>query len=115
MGYLRKWVSVNVRYYRERHGFSQAFLAEASELTDGMIAQVESGKSTLSIDSLERVATVLQVSPFNIVMNPEDREKIYRELIVDSFLNEVKIVFNKTPITKNSNSPSGKLEDSTTK
>ncbi len=111
MGYLRKWVSVNVRYYRERHGFSQAYLAEAAELTDGMIAQVESGKSTLSIDSLERVAEVLQVLPSDIVMRPEDRDKFYQEVIDDSFINEMKIFLNKRAGSKNSQSPTDKTDD----
>lgn len=50
-----------LRAERERAGFSQADLAQKSNLSQGHVAQLEQGRKTPSLDTVDRLAEALGV------------------------------------------------------
>ncbi|MTI84198.1 MAG: helix-turn-helix transcriptional regulator [Firmicutes bacterium] len=55
---------------REEYGLTQAQLAKASEVTAGLIGQIEQGKVQPSLKTLEKIAEVMGVSPCYFIMEP---------------------------------------------
>lgn len=52
----------NIKYYRKQKGWTQRVLSEKLLLSDSFIAKLESvTHQTLSIDTLEQIANVLEV------------------------------------------------------
>jgi transcriptional regulator with XRE-family HTH domain len=49
-----------VRYHRKKAGLSQEKLAEKADLSTVFISEVETGKKTISVDSLMRIAIALK-------------------------------------------------------
>ncbi len=58
---LRKTFGANVSHYRRIRGLKQEHLAEAIDVTPGFVSQLETGKSAPSFDSIEQIATALDV------------------------------------------------------
>ena len=50
-----------IRFLRESRGFSQAHLARDAKLSQPTIAQIESGKKDPSVETLRKIAKVLDV------------------------------------------------------
>lgn len=59
---LQKAVGKNIKKIRTERGYTQAFLAEKVELSEGHIIQIEGGFKSPSIFSLARIAEALDVS-----------------------------------------------------
>lgn len=59
---------LQVRYYRERKGWSQAELARRAGVAQPIISRVEAGKTrTLSMGNLDKLARALDVSPASLL------------------------------------------------
>lgn len=69
---LRRVVASNVRRVRLSRSFSQEALAHEAGLHRTFIGHVERGRSNLSIDNLERLATALGVPPFQLLVPEEE-------------------------------------------
>jgi transcriptional regulator with XRE-family HTH domain len=63
-------------FARERAGLTQTRLAEMAGVTPGMVAQVESGAARPSLETLERLAGVLKVSPCHLLVDDPDLEAV---------------------------------------
>ena len=68
----------NLKYYREQKGWTQSQLAIQANSSNGMIGNIESGKSKPSMDNIIRIAEALGVHPTDLFLrdtskNP-DRE-----------------------------------------
>ena len=61
-------VSTNIRYYRKKSGLTQESLAWKSKLSPDFISRLERGEDNISIVSLERIAKVLKVDPFMLLV-----------------------------------------------
>lgn len=66
-------VGHNVRDLRLRAGLSQEKLAELCGLHRTYIGGIERGERNITILSLEKLATGLDVSPTHLLMNKKDR------------------------------------------
>jgi transcriptional regulator with XRE-family HTH domain len=58
-----KIVGRNIRYYRQKRGFSQEKLAVRADLNNDYISRVERGMNNISAASLFRIAQALAVEP----------------------------------------------------
>ena len=61
---IKKIISKNIRKYRKQRGLTQEQLALYSELSYDFVRRIETseGKSGFSINTLYKIATVLEVS-----------------------------------------------------
>lgn len=60
--------AVNLRSARLAHGFSQEELAERASLHRNYIGSVERNEKNISIDNMERLATVLGVDVVDLLL-----------------------------------------------
>lgn len=77
---IRKIFGSNVRKYRIRKGFSQEKLAEFVDLGDKSISPIETGRSFIAIDKLEKLCEVLEVEPFQLFLTNETSGEIADDL-----------------------------------
>ena len=61
MTLLRETFGANVRNYRKDRKLKQHQLAEVLDVTSGFVGQIERGESAPSFDSIEQIATALDV------------------------------------------------------
>jgi transcriptional regulator with XRE-family HTH domain len=64
-------VGQRIRDVRSARGLTLAALAEASDLSTGLISQVERGISDPSLETLRRIAKVLDVPIFSLFQGPD--------------------------------------------
>ena len=60
---LRGQLSRNLRLWRTERALSQAELATAAGLSRAFVAKIESGSLSVSLDTLENLATALRIEP----------------------------------------------------
>ncbi len=58
-----------IRTCRESHGYSQEYMAEMLNIGQSAYANIESGKTTLSIDRLLKIAEILELDIHQIIDN----------------------------------------------
>ena len=62
----------NIRYYRFMKNYSQEKLGEKSGLSTHYISDIEQGKYSPTIPTIERIATALDVEPYLLfIENPK--------------------------------------------
>ena len=59
---------LNMKFYREKLGFSQSELAIQANSSNGMIGNIESGKAKPSFDNILRIASALKVHPADLFL-----------------------------------------------
>ena len=80
---------MNLKFYREQKGWSQAELAIQANSSNGQIGNVEAGKSSPSIDLVFRIAEALSIHPADLFLRDsskvQDRELYskYHELLMN--------------------------------
>ncbi|HET7315323.1 helix-turn-helix domain-containing protein [Salinisphaera sp.] len=67
-------VAANVRRLRAAAGLSQAALAEAAEVSRRMLVNIEKGDVNVSLNTLDRLAAVLDVAFYTLVAPPENED-----------------------------------------
>ena len=68
---LIKSVGVAVRQSREAYGWSQERLAEYSDLNRSYVGEVERGHAIASLQTVEKLARSLGITPSTLVMRGE--------------------------------------------
>ncbi len=91
---LQEVFIANIKSLRTQKGLSQARLAEKSDLSDGMIGQIESGASAPSFSSIEKLAKALEVESYKLFMRPEDHLS-FRDSEVNDIIDELSYTINK--------------------
>lgn len=61
-------VARNLRDWRVRRGMSQDKLSEISGLTQAYISQIENGACNIRIDSMEKLAEVLEIDLMDLIV-----------------------------------------------
>lgn len=87
---IRKIFGSNVRKYRKRKGLSQEKLAEFVDLGDKSISPIETGRSFIAIDKLEKLCEVLEVEPFQLFLTNETSGEISDDLRRERVLTRLK-------------------------
>lgn len=63
----------NLRFYRKRTGLSQEQISEILNITNKHLSELETGKSFVSAELLEKISEVLHVSPSSLFYSPEEK------------------------------------------
>lgn len=73
---------LNVKFYRDSKGYSQSELAIQTDVTNGLIGQIESGRTKPSFDTIVKIASALGVHPADLFLRNASvgREKINQAL-----------------------------------
>lgn len=87
---IRKIFGSNVRKYRKCKGLSQEKLAEFVDLGDKSISPIETGRSFIAIDKLEKLCEVLEVEPFQLFLTNETSGEIADDLRRERVLTRLK-------------------------
>lgn len=64
---IRKIISENIRYFRFKMKYTQETLAEKTELSARYISDIENENGNIPIDTLEKIADVLNVEPYMLL------------------------------------------------
>lgn len=72
-------IGSNIRAIRKRKGITIAQICEATGLSQGFMSQIETGKTSPSISTLENVANVLGVPLAYLLLKKEERMGIVRK------------------------------------
>lgn len=64
----------NLYKIRKSKGFTQAEVAEKSELSDRTYAEIERGNVTMRVDSLLKICAALNISPDDILVTDNDAQ-----------------------------------------
>ncbi len=68
---IRKTFAANLKRYRKAKGLSQEDLAHQAELDRTYISALERCVYAASIDVVGKIATVLEISPSDLLAEPE--------------------------------------------
>lgn len=66
---------LNLKFYREEKNLSQRELAIQSDVTDGSIGMIESGKSKPSFDMIIKLANALGVHPADLFLRDASKSQ----------------------------------------
>ena len=66
----------NMKFYRKKKGMSQAQLAEACDVSNGTIGNIECGVTKPSFDLIIQIADKLEVKPESLFFNSEESDYI---------------------------------------
>jgi transcriptional regulator with XRE-family HTH domain len=69
-----KAVGENIRYYREKRGFTQEKLAVRAHMTDGYISMLENGLKNATLETLLRIGDALDVDPNLFLVLPKQKK-----------------------------------------
>lgn len=70
--YLIHYFAVNVRYSRNKCGYSQEYLAELAGLHRTYISAVERERRNISIENIQHIAEALNIEPYLLLMDPQN-------------------------------------------
>jgi transcriptional regulator with XRE-family HTH domain len=75
---LRRAFGLAVRIFRERHGWSQAQLAEASKIDRAYISRIELGNVDPGLEMQRRLSDALGISHTELIAQTEEEERMRR-------------------------------------
>jgi transcriptional regulator with XRE-family HTH domain len=74
-GDLQRTLGRNLRAYREARGLSQEAFADVVGVHRTYMGGIERGERNLTLQSVERLAQCLRVSPLELLADPKPRKK----------------------------------------
>ena len=78
---------LNMKFYREKVGYSQSELAIQANSSNGMIGNIESGKAKPSFDNILKIAAALKIHPADLFLRNasttvlEAKDKLRKKLL----------------------------------
>ena len=73
--HIRSVIAQNVKKYRKLNNLTQEALAEAAEVSNTYIANIECGKSWISDKTAEKIAQALHIDEY-LLFVPEEEESL---------------------------------------
>lgn len=64
---LRERIGKNIQIQRRRRGLSQERLALLAELDRGYVGKIENARYSVSADTIEQLATALEIDPVELL------------------------------------------------
>ena len=96
---LRSLLSLNIKKFRRRKGWSQAKLAEKMSISTNYLSEIETGKGWMSPFSLVNLANALEIEVFELFMH---QEEVSMDIIntvnkcLEDFSSSIKVSFEKS-------------------
>jgi transcriptional regulator with XRE-family HTH domain len=87
---LRKILSLNIKRFRGRRSWSQATLAEQTEISTNFLSDIETGKGWVSPLTLVKLAKVLNIEVYELFM-PEGKPKDEIKEIITKITKDISI------------------------
>ena len=86
----------NIKFYRSERNISQRELAIQADCTDGMIGQIEAGRTKPSFDMIVKLANALKVHPADLFLRDasKSQEKV-SELLSELFSQDIPEIIEK--------------------
>lgn len=84
---LKEIVAENIRFFRNRKGFTQSGLSVEIQMSWNYINGIENGNGVPSLDALEKIAAALDVEPYELLLKdgcPENARKFTPEKFIQS-------------------------------
>lgn len=72
MIYIQKTCGLNIRLYRKAKGLTLNQMSQAVGITSSYLGYLERGQRNPSLDIIARIADVLEVRPYQLLLNNED-------------------------------------------
>lgn len=72
---IQTWVGDNIRRFRHYKGLSQEDLAGLLGVSGSVIGKIETGRRNVSVVTLTRIATALEVDPGLLLAPPDERRR----------------------------------------
>ena len=69
-------ISANIKRFRKLKNLSQNQVALAIDVAQAQYSIIESGKTILTIPTLEKIVRVLEIEIIDLIKNPSDEENI---------------------------------------
>lgn len=73
---LKALIGKNVKYYRYRENLTQEQLAEKTKSSVNYIGCLERGQHNPSVDKLEKVASALNIEPYELFIQRNDIDNL---------------------------------------
>ena len=96
---LRTILSNNIKLFREKHGFSQADLAEKADISINFLSSIERGVKWPYPDTLMKIAKALKIEEFELFRQNKavtDDTSIFIDRLVEDISISVKESIEKT-------------------
>ena len=90
---MQEIIAGNIRRVRKEMGFTQAELAENAGISSGYMCDIERSRRWPSADIITRLAEVLKMDPFQLLLPTEDSPYFDRHRTLTSFSRQVKEAF----------------------
>ena len=84
----------NLKEARKRKNFTQAQLAEKTDLSVGFIGDIETGRTNPSFQTIETLSQALGVEPYELFIPPEKGKNLEQKKLTN-VLDEVREVLEK--------------------
>jgi transcriptional regulator with XRE-family HTH domain len=81
MAEVRRSFGLAVRIFRDRRGWSQAQLAQASSIDRGYISKIESGGVDPGLEMQRRLADAFSISLSELIVQAEEEERRLRSQV----------------------------------
>ncbi len=87
---------MNLKFYREKKGFSQSDLAVQANCSNALIGNIEAGRVKPSFDTIERFAEALGIHPADLFLRASSRSNADIRSELKSSINSIidKIIVN---------------------
>ena len=87
---------MNLKFYREKKGFSQSDLAVQANCSNALIGNIEAGRVKPSFDTIERFAEALGLHPADLFLRDSSRSNADIRSELKSSINSIidKIIVN---------------------
>ena len=95
MNHIQQLLALNMKECRKRLGISQANLAEQCGLTPSYIGEIEIGRKFPSAKSLEKIANVLKLKPYQLFFDKLDWGDYDKNELLQDFTMKLKEQLNK--------------------
>lgn len=87
---------LNMKFYREKIGFSQSELAIQANSSNGMIGNIESGKAKPSFDNILKIASALKIHPADLFLrNASTTVSNTKKILKSKLLPQIEVFIDK--------------------
>ena len=87
---------LNMKFYREKIGFSQSELAIQANSSNGMIGNIESGKAKPSFDNILKISSALKIHPADLFLrNASTTVSNTKKILKSKLLPQIEVFIDK--------------------